>query len=260
MAPAHELDILCPIERVEEADSTQRLARRLAASGELAGRARMIVADRQTAGVGRFGRTWASPEGGLWCTLAWPINLSPRRVLDSLGLRIGMACLHTIEQSLGAHGRGEGVTLKWPNDVLVKGKKVLGVLTEVIERQGKTYALVGVGVNGNFPVTDLPAELQSGASTLMDIVHGRVNLDRVLEGLRMRQCEALMTEGVSPQLLIDLRSHLYGVGKEVTITLPDQTKKTGELLGIDDNGRLRLRIGGEEYAAPTSAEIHHEQA
>jgi len=254
-----DIDVLVPIERYDEVESTSRLARQAVESGELGDQARLFVASRQTAGVGRFGRRWESPAGGLWCTLAWPVNLSPRRVLDGLGLRIGMACVHTVEQTLGAHGHGEGVTLKWPNDVFVKGKKVLGVLTEVIERRGKTYALVGVGVNGNFPVADLPAELQDAATTLMDIVHGRVNLDRVLEGLRMRLCEALMTEGVSPQLLIDLRSHLHGVGRQVTITLPDKTKKTGELLGVGDDGRLRLRIGDEEYAAPSSAELHHEQ-
>ncbi|RMD62267.1 MAG: bifunctional biotin--[acetyl-CoA-carboxylase] synthetase/biotin operon repressor, partial [Planctomycetota bacterium] len=119
-----QLDLLIPIQTYEELDSTSLEARRDVESGELGDQARLYVAKRQTRGLGRFRRSWASPAGGLWCTLAWPVNLEPRLVLEGLGLRVGVAVVHTVEHTLAAHGVGAPVQLKWPNDVMVKGRKI----------------------------------------------------------------------------------------------------------------------------------------
>ncbi len=252
-----DLDLLAPIERLEEVDSTNLAARRAVESGELAGSGRMLVAKRQTAGRGRFGRAWASPEGGLWCTLAWPVSLDPARVLEGLGLRVGVACAHAVEHALAAHGHGEGVRLKWPNDVLVNGKKALGALCEALERDGKTYILVGVGVNVNFPESAFPPEVRPLATTLSTVVHGQVNLERLLHDLRERLVQALMTEGLTKGLVNDARAHLFGVGSQATISLADGSKKGGVLSGLTDDGRVRLDTPEGPYVAPAGADVQH---
>lgn len=250
-----DIDAQIPIERYDEVDSTNRLARRAIESDELGDRPTMFVASRQTAGAGRFGRAWESPPGGLWCTLAWPVDLSPRRVLDGLGLRIGLACAHAIEHTLAIHGHDANVQLKWPNDVLINGKKVLGVLCEVIEHREKKYVLAGVGVNANFSADDLPEEIRPYATTLQDAIHGRVQLERLLRDLRQRLRDALMEQGLPAETLRKIRERLAGVGEPATITLPDGSKESGTLTGLTDDGRLTLATDEGDYTAPMGAEL-----
>ncbi len=250
-----DIDVQIPIEWFDELDSTSAEARRDVESGELGDQPRMYVARRQKAGRGRLGRSWASPEGGLWTTLAWPANREPSRVLEGLGLRIGMALVKTIEHALATHGHGEPVRLKWPNDALVKGRKVAGALTESIVRDGKTYILVGVGVNANFPTDALPPELRERATTLQDLVHAPTVLQRLAEDVRERLLEALMEEGIPPKLVNEARSYLAGVNEHTTITLPDGTRVEGVLRGLTDNGLPRVQTDEGEWVPPMSAVI-----
>lgn len=250
-----DIDVEIPIEHLDEVDSTSLLARRLVEEGEIGDQARLLIAARQTGGVGRFGRRWESPAGGLWMTLIWPVNLDIRRVVDGLGLRIGLACVHAIEHVLATHGHGEDVRLKWPNDVLIGGRKVLGTLCEVIEHDGKPFALVGVGINANFPITDLPEELRHDATTLQTVTDGPVVLDRLVDDLRERLRAALMSEGVSTPELEDLRHHLFGVGSQVQVKLGDGSEQRGRLLGLDEQGRLQLDTAEGEFTAPSGAEL-----
>ena len=255
MTIQQELDTLAPIERLASVDSTQVLARRKVQSGEIGDHARFIVADIQTGGVGRFGRTIVSPKGGLWCTLVWPMTREPARVIHGLGLRVGVALIRAVEHVLSAHGHGERVMLKWPNDAILNGRKIGGVLCETMSREGRTYAIVGVGVNANFSVDALPAELRSIATTLADETGANVNLERLTQEVRRRLCEALSGEGLPLATLVDVREHLYGVGHNATITLPDRTTVTGVVDGLTDEGRLRMRTNTGEYVAPLGAEI-----
>jgi len=250
-----EIDVQIPIERFEEVPSTNQMAREAVESGEIGDHARMFVAGRQTSGRGRFNRAWASPPGGLWCTLVWPVNLSPKRVVEGLGLRVGLACVDAVEHILAAHGHDADVRLKWPNDVLINGKKVLGVLCEVIEHAGKTYVLAGVGVNVDFPVTELPEEMQADATTLRDVVHGPVRVERLLQDLRVKLRDALMQEGLGPGTLAQLRQRLYGVGRHASVVLPSGKRLEGELKGVTDDGRLRIDTSDGEEVAPPGAEL-----
>lgn len=256
MPPVQEIDVLCPIERVEETDSTQRLARGLVASGELGARARLVVAERQTAGVGRFGRAWSSPDGGLWCTLAWPLTASAHKAREGLGLRAGLAVAESVEHLLAAHGHGEAVRIKWPNDILVEDKKLAGVLCEIIDdNQGRPYALVGAGVNANFPVSALPAELQAGATTLQDLIGRDANLGRLLTDLRRRLCDTLASPGLHASELAKIAQRLHNTGRRVRVTLADKSTREGLLLGLTPDGRLRLETSEGEWTAPPGAEL-----
>lgn len=250
-----EIDLHIPIERHGSVESTGLIARRAVQSCDLSDQPRLFLAETQTAGVGRFGREWASPRGGLWGTLVWPLTLNPERALDGLGLRLGLACVHAIDHELAAHGCGARVQLKWPNDVLLAGKKVLGLLTEVMKHNGRTYVLVGVGINGDFCVVDLPPAIRPGATTLRDVIGREPNMTRLIDDLRVRLREALMEEGLGEHVLAEARERLFGIGANVTIRLGDGSIQTGVLKGLDAHGRLMLDQNDGEWTAPPGAEL-----
>jgi BirA family biotin operon repressor/biotin-[acetyl-CoA-carboxylase] ligase len=243
------------IERLDVVDSTSAHVRRLIGSGGFGDGPRLFVASEQTGGVGRFGRAWASPVGGLWVTLGWPFAASVPRVLDGLGLRVGLALLHSIDHALAAHGHDSDVRIKWPNDILIRGRKVAGVLCETMTAGATTHVLVGVGINGNFPVASLPQELHATATTLMDEVGSRVNLDRLLDDLVARLTEALTTHGITEHRIAAIERRMYGVGDAYTVTLPNLKQLTGTLLGLTTDGRLRLQTEDGEVVLPSGAEL-----
>jgi len=255
MTPAHDYDLLAPIERLDEVASTQTYARDAVRAGECADRGRMFIAKRQTGGVGRFGRPWASPEGGVWATLVWPLGPDAERVIDGLGLRVGLATARAIEKTLAAHGHADPVQLKWPNDVLVRGKKVAGVICEIVHHAGMAYALVGVGVNGNYPTDDLPPEIAVQATTLRDEVGREVHLGRFEHDLRDRLCDALSTTGLPQKWRVEIDERLAGVGEHARVRLGDGTVRGGTLLGLTPDGRPRLLTDAGEWVAPPGAEL-----
>src|SRR5688572_18234675 len=156
-------------------DSTSTHARRLLELGDPPPPF-VITARTQSAGRGQFTRAWSSPLGGLWCTYAFPqAGIS----LDALGLRIGLACARTVEGALRRAGSGNDVRLKWPNDVYLVGKKVLGVLTENISSRGSHFLLIGVGINANFEASQLPPEIAARATTLRDRTGQTFDLDEL---------------------------------------------------------------------------------
>ncbi len=101
-----------------------------------------IAATEQTRGKGRLGRHWISEPGNLYASLTWPSEVEPRR-LASLSLVAGLA----VRDAVIITGITAPVQLKWPNDVLVGGKKVSGVLIETLERAGSRVMIVGCGIN-----------------------------------------------------------------------------------------------------------------
>jgi BirA family transcriptional regulator, biotin operon repressor / biotin---[acetyl-CoA-carboxylase] ligase len=133
-------------------DSTNRRARELAGAGAPDGT--LVTASEQTAGRGRQGRTWtATPGRALLCSV---VVRDPPRLLP---LAAGVAVAETVE-SVG----GGRALVKWPNDVLVDGRKVAGILVEGRPQEG--WAVVGIGLNVALRVDDFPPELQETAATL----------------------------------------------------------------------------------------------
>jgi BirA family biotin operon repressor/biotin-[acetyl-CoA-carboxylase] ligase len=128
--------------------STNARARELAQAGAPHGTA--VTADEQTAGRGRQGRGWSTPPGG-----ALAVSLVIRDPDPLLSLRAGLAV---------ADLAGEGAGVKWPNDVLVDGRKVAGVLAEGRPQEG--WAVLGIGVNAALDLDALPEDLRASAGTL----------------------------------------------------------------------------------------------
>ncbi len=252
------------VEQFDTIDSTSLHARRMieVGGGSLPGdRPRLIVARRQTAGRGRVGRPWTSPEGGLWCTLIWPMPAVSSGVVNGLGLRVGLACAMAVEHALAqtdtpaARVAASGVRLKWPNDVLIHGRKVLGVLTEVVRRERLAWIVIGVGINANFPRALLPPELHHSATTLHDELGGvAVDLTGLRADLVARLLEAVGTPGLTGETLGAARQRLFDVGQTV-VTLVEGTLVPGTLLGLSDDGRPVLQTLDGPYSPPFGGEL-----
>jgi BirA family transcriptional regulator, biotin operon repressor / biotin---[acetyl-CoA-carboxylase] ligase len=193
-------------------DSTNTRARELAAGGAPHGT--LVTAAEQTAGRGRQGRTWSAPAGrGLLCSLV--IRDPP----PLLSLAAGVTVAEVV---------GDGAGLKWPNDVIVDGRKVSGILVE--SRPQERWAVVGVGINVALEPDDFPPELREVAGTLG---LGSEAVEPLLERLLGALDRWL---GAPPSAVLEAyraRDRLRGEGVE-------WEAGHGIAAGIDDDGRLRV--------------------
>ncbi len=145
----------------------------------------VVRADTQTAGIGRNGRNWESPVGGLWLSIAWPTLLPPDRY-EVLTPIIGEAVTRALTATTGLHCH-----MKWPNDVLIGERKLAGVLCQSILDTGPRCVVVGIGINVNFSANSLPRSLRMPATTLQDELGRSFDLD---------QLEVLLVEEVIASL------------------------------------------------------------
>ena len=155
--------------RVDRLGSTNDLLRSLAQQGAAEGTT--VVAREQTAGRGRLGRIWASPPGGLWLS----VLLRPPEPADLLlALAAAVGTAEGLRRTSSAP-----VGLKWPNDLVLQGRKVGGVLVEAVP----PWAVVGIGVNVNVERAMLPPDVREAAVSLAEVVGHTVDLDAALDGV-----------------------------------------------------------------------------
>jgi BirA family biotin operon repressor/biotin-[acetyl-CoA-carboxylase] ligase len=160
--------------KFDRLESTSKLARELAEDGEPEGT--LVVADVQTAGTGRLGRRWESPKGGLWFSMILRPPV-PAAEVPKLTLLAGVA--------VAAALRGKyklDVHLKWPNDVQFEGKKLAGTLSEArMGGEGEVkYVISGIGLNVDFPMSELSEGLQRTATTLREAFGKKVDPSSVM--------------------------------------------------------------------------------
>jgi BirA family transcriptional regulator, biotin operon repressor / biotin---[acetyl-CoA-carboxylase] ligase len=220
-------------------DSTNTQARRLGA--EHPGEPLLVTATEQSAGRGRNGRTWHSPMGGAWLSVAWP-----RRRSAAAYAAVGLVAAAAVRRALvdAAPEVAERLRIKWPNDLLLDDGKVAGILCEQSpDGAGDPGVLiVGVGVNVDFDSATLPGDLRRPATTLRDALGRSVLVETIIGGVAARLAEVLAdfeANGIAPALLDELRAHLADVGTHRTWDGP-AGRITGVIRGIDDAGRLLL--------------------
>jgi BirA family transcriptional regulator, biotin operon repressor / biotin---[acetyl-CoA-carboxylase] ligase len=214
-------------------DSTNLRARELAAAGAPHGT--LVTAAEQTAGRGRQGRGWSAPPGR-----SLLMSLLLRDPPPQLSLRAGVAVAE-VARSVDAAGRE--TLVKWPNDVLVGGGKVAGILVEGRPQEG--WSVLGIGLNVALGPDDLPAELRARAATL---------------GLRPGD-----VEGVLGHLLVALERWLAAAPGLVAGELRARDALRGRPVrwaggdgtgaGIDDDGRLRVDTG-DGVVTLDAGEVH----
>lgn len=210
------------------------------------------LAESQTAGRGRQGRAWISPPGeNLLFSVLLRLRCPPARV-PPVSLACGLAVRDAVATALGAAHDGD-VLVKWPNDVLVRGKKVAGVLVESALSGAKVeYVVVGIGINVH--TRELPEELSTIATSMA--LEGGTDLDRaeilasVLTSLD-RDVELVASRGLA---LIHARLTRYDGFANRAIESTDGTLK-GTACGIDLEGRLIVRTADGTLTKVASGEL-----
>ena len=228
-------DLIC----LGTVDSTNSEAERQLAAGSAV--PLVILARAQTGGRGRRGRPWHSPPAGnLYSTFVFRPKLEPARLQDFtlwMGLNICELVSNFCKIEPG---------LKWPNDLLVKGRKAGGMLTEARVDADQIRDLVfGLGLNLNGAVADLPRDLQRTATSLADAVGAPLDLNRFAAALigRVLSAYGQFIDG-------DYRDKFAGLwarydvlrGRPVTVIQGTRTV-SGTATGIDDQGSLIVRLG-----------------
>ena len=195
-----------------------------------------VVSRVQTAGRGRRGRVWASPEGGLWMSVG---AASDGPMGGALALRLGLAICEVLDAAVGVRAR-----VKWPNDVLVDGLKLAGVLCERRVVGDGRVLVVGIGMNVNNDVSaTLPDGVAAGAVGLAELRDGpidveglaRVILERVEPVMRSAEAE------LDAEELSGVLDRLHGLDGPVSLRRGDGLVLAGVLAGIAPDGRLALR-------------------
>jgi BirA family biotin operon repressor/biotin-[acetyl-CoA-carboxylase] ligase len=158
-----------------ELESTSQTLLGLANDDELEGT--VVVAEEQKAGRGRLGRGWSSPKGGLWFSILLRPSIPPSEA-PKLTLMAAVAVARGLENRFAIKAR-----LKWPNDVLVQGKKLCGILAEARCGEKLDFVVVGIGINANFLVSALPEELRRTATTMREILQKPVDRYSLLRSI-----------------------------------------------------------------------------
>jgi len=215
----------------------------------------LVVAEHQTAGRGRWGRSWFSEPGA---GLLLSVVLRPRLAPDSLGLittALGVACTEALPESTGLQPR-----IKWPNDVTVDGRKLAGILVETRISSGRVdVAVAGIGIN--FRRFDPPPDIAARATSVAAAME-RAGLGspppraRVLASL-MQHFEDLYGEikgGRAAAVIARAADHSEILGKTVRVVLADGRTLEGQASRLLPTGSLELDTG-RELMAVASGEV-----
>ena len=230
-------------------DSTNTQAKGLAASGAPQGTA--VIAAHQTAGRGRLGRQFHSPEGvGIYMSLILRPNCRPEKLMH-LTCAVGVAVCDAVEEVLGFRPG-----IKWINDLVYDRKKLSGILTELsFDGNGNVnYAIVGIGVNCNHQGQDFPPELQ-GIATSAAMITGTEVSRSSLAAAMIRHLHKMSNTLHSPAPVMErYRRDCVTVGQQVSIHRGDSVRY-GQALSVDDEGGLVVRYDSGETATVTSGEV-----
>jgi len=236
----------------DEVDSTQLVAHALIAQGAAEGT--LVLAESQTAGRGRMGRKWHSPAGkGIWMSLVLKPRI-PVYFMPQLTLLTAVALCRSIQQVCGAD-----IGIKWPNDLLIGGKKVSGILLESSgEDERLKYVIAGIGISANLLAGDYPEELRGIATSLAIETGAEVRRESLIQAflLEFEELYRLYHErGFAPiKLLWEAQS--------VSLHRPIRTVTghgviEGIAEAIDDSGALVVLTASGERVKVYSGDVEH---
>lgn len=231
-----ENPIVTDIHYYQEVDSTNTLACRLALGGAREGV--VVVADAQIKGRGRLNRAWQSPQGmNLYTSTILRPKIEPA-MAPQMTLMAGLAVADLF--SLFCPG---GVSIKWPNDVLLKGKKACGILTEMKAAAGSLdFIILGIGLNINMNREDFDPSLRETATSLkMETGKTCDRLDVISKQFDFMEkwYKVFLKEGFSG-LRGDWMRYADILGKRIRVAYKDEFQ-TGIVSGIEDDGTIRMR-------------------
>lgn len=228
----------------KETDSTNTRAKELFRKGAAHGT--LVVADGQTQGRGRMGRVWESPEGeSIYMTTLLKPQIHPVEA-SMLTLVMALSLVRTFQELYGIEAGPEGIQIKWPNDIVLKKKKITGILTEMSADMDEVhYVIIGTGINMN--ITQIPEELQEKATSLLLGTGKKLKRSQVI-GKAMEYFEQDYEKFVTTHDLRLLREDYekFLVNKDAQVRVLDpKGEYTGIARGINDKGELLIEKNGE---------------
>ncbi len=224
------------IQVFEQTTSTNDVMEKLARDGVKEGV--VVFAETQTKGRGRLGRKWISPERkGLWFSVLLRPQLRPQEATQ-----LTVASATALRRAIQS-GTGLKPEIKWPNDILIDGRKVAGILTELSAEVDRVrHIILGIGVDVNLEAVELPAELRKIATSLKIETGEMVSrAELAVEILRELDFDyARICGGEFPAVADEWEAGCVTIGKNVTVHLGDR-KIRGRAESLDDDGALLLR-------------------
>jgi BirA family biotin operon repressor/biotin-[acetyl-CoA-carboxylase] ligase len=220
----------------DKTNSTNDVVEKLARDGVKEGV--VVIAESQSQGRGRLGRKWVSPSRkGLWMSLLLRPQFSPQAIT-----RITIATVTSLARAVRKVSQTP-VAIKWPNDLLIRGKKVSGILTELSAEVDKIkYVIVGVGVNVNLEPKDFPAEVRATATSLR-IEAGRLISRAEMATAFLQEFEldyAKIQRGKFESVSDEWVLHCSTIGQQVRIQVANR-QIAGRAEALDADGALLVR-------------------
>ncbi|MCZ2259443.1 biotin--[acetyl-CoA-carboxylase] ligase [Sporosarcina sp. G11-34] len=212
----------------------------------------VVISEEQTSGKGRMSRPWDSAVSkGIWMSVIVRPSLTPQQA-PQMTLVAAVAVTRAIQDITGIHPN-----IKWPNDILINGKKVVGILTELLADPDRVKAIIlGIGINVNQEAVNFPPELQTIATSLNIETGNQVDraklMAKTLEYLQ-HYTELYEKDGFTPIKLL-WESYSDTIGKRVRAVMLNETIN-GTAIGITSDGMLELKLNDGSIRGIYSADI-----
>ena len=249
------------VHRLKTVSSTNDLAKQWLGDAGTDGPAAWI-AKVQTAGRGTRGRSWASPEGGLWMSLAVPLSDPTTDILPGLGMRVGLAIARAVRGAL-PDDRASRVRLRWPNDLIATEadqppRKLGGTIIERVD----TGIVIGVGINVNNPPPrqdGAGSPLRTPAMALADLAERQLPIDRLADAAIRELVRLVPVPGLPADLREEIEGMLYRPESPVRVTGRDGTEQSGIIKGLSPQpqslGALLLETTEGRIVTVSSGEL-----
>lgn len=233
----------------DETDSTNTEIKKAAEANAVHGT--LAVADYQSLGKGRRGRSWTSPHGvGIWMSLLLRPKLHPS-CASMLTLVAALAVADGIKEVCGLEAK-----IKWPNDIVVNGKKVCGILTEMsTELECINYVVVGIGINAN--TSEFPEDIRDIATSLLLETGNRVSRSRIISAVMkaMERYYDLFLAHQDMSGLLETYNGMLANKDNVVRVLAPSNEYVGTSEGINAEGELLVRMEDGELRTVISGEV-----
>lgn len=232
-------------------DSTNTRAKELASQGAPHGT--VLIADHQTGGRGRRGRSFHSPSGtGIYMSVLLRPNCPPGQLMH-LTCAAAVAMCDAVEIACGIRPG-----IKWTNDLVCGKQKIAGILTELgpIRNGAVSYAVIGIGLNCCQREADFPEDIRSMAGSLHSVTGRPIDRSRVAAAMMdalYRMSETLLTE--KEDMLTRYRAGCITLGKEISLVKADGSAQHGTALDIDPDGALIVQFSDGTTEAVNSGEV-----